>query len=220
MREGRPGRYHAPVRLVAFALAGIVGCAALVGPGPARADAARDCGAEPYRERGTAVACPRRGFVALLPGRGWTVRDAVPGAPRVRLDARLAPYFHVAVSAAESTPSGGAPPAPAAVLADLYARARAGSASRGVVLGPPTYGESRPNRPTVAYETEGLTVNGVPHRSAHVWTYGDRPGGERLVYHASWTGPADVYDPDLPATLEAMAAGFVLLDAAGEAIDR
>lgn len=159
--------------------------------------------------------CPSLGFIAVLPGRGWTFRESVPGLPRVLFAARLGRSFHVAVSSAASD---GAPRDASKVLRDLYRRAAQGGRSRGLALTPPELGLSRPNRPTLAYEATGAIVNGQPQRSVHIWTCAWRGDGQRLEYHASWTGPSSAYDADLPETLLAMTAGFVLVDRSGRAI--
>ncbi len=197
--------------LVAVALAAF---AAAVAPVSAEA-AGPACAAENYGQHGSFVRCPSLGFVAVLPGRGWTVREAVPGSPRVIFAARHGRSFNVAVSTADPAGATATATDPPTILRELYARAAAASRARGIELTPPDLGESRPFRPTLSYEARAISVNGEPHRSVHVWTYAGRPAGGRLVYHASWTGPEADYDRDLPETLLAMTAGFVLVDATG-----
>jgi hypothetical protein len=192
---------------------------AAAGPTPDTSPAPRAplCQAEPYRTHGTAIGCPSLGFVSVLPGRGWSLTETVPDAPRVVLAAELAPYFHMAVMTDAESAAGAR--STEAVLTDLYARAAESARAQGLALTPPERGESRPNRPTLTYEVRDLAVDGQPYRSLHVWTSAVRPDGTRLDYHVSWTGPADRFDPELPETLEATTAAFVLLDAAGNALE-
>ena len=177
--------------------------------------AAPRCVAEPYRTHGTAVGCQALGFVAVLPGRGWSLRESVPGAPRVLLAAELSPYLQMAVMA---RPPGDEPVDADAVLMDLYARAAESARARGHELTAPELGESRPNRPTLTYEARDLVVDGQAYRSLHVWTTAQRPDGLRLAYHLSWTGPAERVDPELALTMQATTAAFVLVDDDGRAI--
>jgi hypothetical protein len=214
------------LRRAALWLLALVACGAPAGhaqPTPARPSAPR-CQAEPYRTQGTAIGCQSLGFVAVIPGRGWSLRESVPGAPRVLLAARLAPYFQLAIMAgAPRGDSAGGAGANAgatslAVLRGLYARAAESARDQGLELTPAELGESRPNRPTLGYEVRGLTVEGQPYRSLHVWTSARRSDGLRLDYHLSWTGPATRFDPELPETLQASTAAFVLVDEQGHAI--
>jgi hypothetical protein len=177
--------------------------------------AAPRCVAEPYRTHGTAVGCGALGFVAVLPGRGWSLRESVPDAPRVILAAELSPYLQMAIMA--RAPEDGSED-PSVVLMDLYTRAAEGALAGGHELTPPELGESRPNRPTLTYEVRDLVVDGQPFRSLHVWTTARRPDGARLDYHLSWTGPVESVDPDLPRTMEATTAAFVLIGQDGRAI--
>jgi hypothetical protein len=228
--ERRPDvcvRRTAPARRLAPWLFALVACGAPEGhaqPTPPAPAPAPRCQTEPYRSQGTAIGCPDLGFVAVLPGRGWSLRESVANAPRVVLSAELAPYFQMAVmagasrvsSTGASRASGGA--TSVAVLQGLYERAAESARAQGLELTPAELGESRTNRPTLMYEVRGLTVGGQPYRSLHVWTSARRPDGVRLDYHLSWTGPADRFDPELPETLAAATAAFVLVDRGGHAI--